>query len=131
MAVSRPWITPEDVKEYTDLKEVQERSESKLKFDITRAEMKIISITNNKFDTDDYTELPDSVKMATVLLAEAYAKNAVEAAKKNIKSETFDDYSYTVESSTIDIDSIDLDGLLDEYMIEKGSGKIVMNLRSL
>lgn len=131
MAVSRPWITPEEVKEYTDLKEVQERSESKLKFDITRAEMKIISITNNKFDTDDYTELPDSVKMATVLLAEAYAKNAVEAAKKNIKSETFDDYSYTVESSTIDIDSIDLDGLLDEYMIEKGSGKIVMNLRSL
>lgn len=131
MAVSRPWITPEEVKEYTDLKEVQERSETKLKFDITRAEMKIISITNNKFDTDDYTELPDSVKMATVLLAEAYAKNAVEAAKKNIKSETFDDYSYTVESSTIDIDSIDLDGLLDEYMIEKGSGKIVMNLRSL
>lgn len=131
MAVSRPWITPEEVKDYTDLKEVQERSESKLKFDITRAEMKIISITNNKFDTDDYTELPDSVKMATVLLAEAYAKNAVEAAKKNIKSETFDDYSYTVESSTIDIDSIDLDGLLDEYMIEKGSGKIVMNLRSL
>lgn len=131
MAVLRPWITPEEVKEYTDLKEVQERSETKLKFDITRAEMKIISITNNKFDTDDYTELPDSVKMATVLLAEAYAKNAVEAAKKNIKSETFDDYSYTVESSTIDIDSIDLDGLLDEYMIEKGSGKIVMNLRSL
>lgn len=131
MAASRPWITPEEVKEYTDSKEVQERSETKLKFDITRAEMKIISITNNKFDTDDYTELPDSVKMATVLLAEAYAKNAVEAAKKNIKSETFDDYSYTVESSTIDIDSIDLDGLLDEYMIEKGSGKIVMNLRSL
>lgn len=131
MAVSRPWITPEEVKEYTDLKEVQERSESKLKFDIARAEMKIISITNNKFDTDDYTELPDSVKMATVLLAEAYAKNAVEAAKKNIKSETFDDYSYTVEASTIDIDSIDLDGLLDEYTITKGSGKIVMNLRSL
>lgn len=131
MAVSRPWITPEEVKEYTDLKEVQERSDAKLKFDITRAEMKIISITNNKFDTDDYTELPDSVKMAAILLAEAYAKNTAEAAKKNIKSETFDDYSYTVEASTIDIDSIDLDGLLDEYMIEKGSGKIVMNLRAL
>lgn len=131
MAVSRPWITPDDLKGYSELKEVQNRSAEKLKFDITRAEMKVISITNNKFDSEEYTELPEPVKMATILIAEAYAKNAIETGKKRIKSETFDDYSYTAESSFIDVDSIDLGGLLDDYIIEKGSGKIVMKLRKL
>lgn len=131
MAVSRPWITPEDLKSYSDLKEINGRSDEKLRFDITRAEMKVISITNNRFDGEDFTELPESVKIATILIAEAYAKNAVETGKKRIKSETFDDYSYTAESPLIDIDSIDLSGLLDDYTIKKGSGKIVMKLRRL
>jgi len=131
MAVPRPWITPEELKAYSELKEVQERKDDKLKFDISRAEMKIISITNNRFDGEEFTELPEPVKMATILVAEAYAKNAVEAGKKKIKSETFDDYSYTAESGLIEIESLDLAGLLDDYIIEKGSGKIVMKLRKL
>lgn len=131
MAVPRPWITPEELKTYSELKEVQERKDDKLKFDISRAEMKIISITNNHFDGEEFTELPEPVKMATILVAEAYAKNAVEAGKKKIKSETFDDYSYTAESGLIEIESLDLAGLLDDYVIEKGSGKIVMKLRKL
>lgn len=131
MAVPRPWTTPEELKAYSELKEVQERKDDKLKFDISRAEMKIISITNNRFDGEEVTELPEPVKMATILVAEAYAKNAVEAGKKKIKSETFDDYSYTAESGLIEIESLDLAGLLDDYVIEKGSGKIVMKLRKL
>ena len=47
--MQRPWISPDDVKEYTDYPEVAERSEGKLKQDILRAEMKIIKITNNRF----------------------------------------------------------------------------------
>ena len=131
MAVPRPWITPEELKQYSELKEVQERLDEKLRFDITRAELKVINITNNRFDSKEYTELPEPVKMATILIAEAYAKNAVEATRKQIKSETFDDYSYTAESSIIDIDSIDLAGLLDDYIIEAGIGKVVMKLRKL
>lgn len=129
MAVERPWVSPKDVKEYTDHKDVSERADAKLLFDISRAELKVIHMTNNKFE--NYEKIPENAKMAIILLAEAYAKNAIENAKKNIKSESFDDYSYTVESSLIDIDDIDLEGLLDEYTIAKGSGKIVMNLRSL
>ena len=34
MAVQRPWITPKDVKDYTELKEVRERADEKLRFDI-------------------------------------------------------------------------------------------------
>ena len=129
MAVTRPWVTPQEVKAYTSHKDVAERPDEKLAFDISRAELKIIHITNNKFE--DYEELPDPVRIATILLAEAYAKNGIEAIKKNIKSETFDDYSYTAESSVIDIDSLDLDGLLSDYIVTKGIGKVVMKLRKL
>lgn len=73
--MQRPWISPDDVKEYTDYPEVAERSEGKLKQDILRAEMKIIKITNNRFDDDEkYPEIPEQVKLATILVAEAYAK---------------------------------------------------------
>ncbi|MBL6460394.1 MAG: DUF3199 family protein [Blautia sp.] len=118
--MQRPWISPDDVKEYTDYPEVAERSEGKLKQDILRAEMKIIKITNNRFDDDEkYTEIPEQVKLATILVAEAYAKNLVERATKKIKSETFDDYSYELtETKDIDISGLDLDELLADFVIQ-------------
>ena len=129
MAVKRPWVLPNDVKSYTSHKEVSERSDEKLTFDIARAEMKIIHITNNKFA--EYDEIPEPVRMAVILVAEAYAKNDIEAAKKKIKSESFDDYSYTVEAGTISLDSLDLEELLADYIITDGIGKTVMLLRIL
>ena len=118
--MQRPWICPDDVKEYTDYPEVAERSEGKLKQDILRAEMKIIKITNNRFDDDEkYPEIPEQVKLATILVAEAYAKNLVERATKKIKSETFDDYSYELtETKDIDISGLDLDELLADFVIQ-------------
>lgn len=118
--MQRPWISPDDVKEYTDYPEVTERSEGKLKQDILRAEMKIIKITNNRFDDDEkYPEIPEQVKLATILVAEAYAKNLVERATKKIKSETFDDYSYELtETKDIDISGLDLDELLADFVIQ-------------
>ena len=118
--MQRPWISPDDVKEYNDYPEVAERSEGKLKQDILRAEMKIIKITNNRFDDDEkYPEIPEQVKLATILVAEAYAKNLVERATKKIKSETFDDYSYELtETKDIDISGLDLDELLADFVIQ-------------
>ena len=131
MAVPRPWVTPGDVKGYTEQKDVQDRKDEKLEFDITRAEQKVINITHNRFDSDEYTELPVPVKMAVILIAEAYAKNTVEGTRKQIKSETFDDYSYTVESSAISLDSLGLDELLVDYIVPAGNGRVVMKLRKL
>lgn len=128
----RPWIIPHDVQNYTELKEVQNRSDEKLMLDIARAEQKIISITNNRFDDEiKYPEIPEPVRIAAILLAEAYAKNAGEKAQRNYKSETFDDYSYTVGSSTVDLEALGLDELLSEFVVESGIGKTVMKLRSL
>lgn len=129
---ARPWIAPQDVIDYTDHADVAERSPAKLQVDISRAEAKIISITHNRFSDDDkYPELPQPVKLATILAAEAYAKNAAEQAKKRIKSETFDDYSYTLESSEIDISALDLDELLHDYILPEDAGNAVMRLRKL
>lgn len=35
MAVSRPWVTPKDVKDYTEQEDVKNRPDEKLAFDIT------------------------------------------------------------------------------------------------
>lgn len=131
MAVQRPWITPKDVKDYTELKEVRERADEKLRFDIARAEQRVIKMTHNRFDGEDYETIPEPVKMATILIAEAFAKNAVESSRRRLKSETFDDYSYTAESSIIDLDSLELEELLSDYVIETGNGKVAMKLRRL
>ena len=129
---ARPWVTPEEVKAYTSQGDVQNRPDEKLAFDISRAELKVVAKTNNNFeDEEKYPEIPEPVKMAVILLAEAYAKNAVEATRKQVKSETFDDYSYTAESSTIDVDALDLDDLLGPYVLTTGRGKTVMRMRKL
>lgn len=127
---ARPWVTPEDVRQYTSHEDVSNRPDEKLVFDISRAELKVIAKTNNSFG-EEYPEIPAPVKMAVILLAEAYAKNAVEATKKQIRSEAFDDYSYSVESGTVDIDNLDIDDLLADYVLAKGRGKTIMRMRAL
>lgn len=129
---ARPWVTPDEVISYTEQEDVKKRSAKQLAFDISRAELKVIAKTNNQFGDEGYPDgVPEPVKMAVILLAEAYAKNAIEAAKKQIKSETFDDYSYTLASGMIDIDDLDLDDLLADYVLTTGRGKTVMRMRKL
>jgi hypothetical protein len=125
---NRPWITPADVKAYSDVKAVQERSDAKLNVDIARAEQYIITLTHNNFE--EYDSLPEPVKTAALILAEAYAHNAVTVSKE-LESETFDDYSYKSSSTTVDLDSLDLAALLDAYTINEPKNGVNMRLRKL
>ena len=130
---TRPWVTPAQVKDYTEYKEVVSRNDIKLAIDISRAEQYVITYTNNKFDlvVDGVPEpLPDPVKTAIILLAESYAYNAIESTRKR-KSETFDDYSYTDESNSVSISSLGLEPLLDSYKKIVSRNGITMNLRIL
>ena len=132
MAVSRPWVTPQEVRAYSDHQEVQSRTDEKLAIDITRAEERVIAYTNNKFDDPNLPAIPTAVKTAVILLAEAYGYNATISRGGTMKSETFDDYSYTLsEASPIDIPSLDIASLLDEYTIQKARGGITVRLRKL
>ena len=131
MAVNRPWVTPEEVKTYTDHKEIAERSNEKLKTDIFRAEQKVISITHNNFDSEELEKIPESVKIAVMILAEAYANNSIEKSKKQIRSETFDDYSYSLDSGIIENDSPPYQYLLKEYMHEAGSRTVILRMTDI
>lgn len=124
----RPWITPEEVKEYSETPAVQQRSDTRLAVDIARAEQYVITYTHNAFK--DFEEVPGPVKTAVLLLAEAYGHNAVIAAK-DVKSETFDDYSYTAETSQISIEALDLSALLDAYVIKEPRNGVTLRMRRL
>lgn len=125
---NRPWVTPQEVREYSEISQVQTRTDSRLAIDISRAEQRIISYTNNNFK--NYEEIPAAVKTAVILLAEAYGYNAYIATKEK-KSETFDDYSYTAESTAIDVDALDIGSLLDDFTISQARNGITMRMRKL
>ena len=126
---SRPWVTPADVKEYTEYPSVQSRAEAKLAVDIARAEQYVISYTNNKFE--ELEEIPEGVKTAVILVAEAYAYNACIAARE-MKSEQFDDYSYTVaDTAGINLDLLDIAPLLEDYAIDKTKDNVTLRMRKL
>lgn len=134
---TRPWITPQEVKEYSDFPEVQNREDKKLAIDIMRAENYVIKYTNNRFAEKDPQDndipIPDDVRVAVILIAEAYSYNAVLLLKQGTKkSETFDDYSYTVaDTADINISSLELETLLNDHIIQKTSDTVAVKLRAL
>lgn len=130
--MKRPWIEPQQIREYTSSKNVEARTDSQLAYDIARAEKYVIFHTRNRFDSEEYENgLPSDVTMAVILLAEAYAKQAITQKEGAMKSETFDDYSYTVDTETDIADSLGLGTMLAEYVLPEDRGKVAMKLRKL
>lgn len=130
--MERPWVTPQEVKDYTSSAKVMARDNTKLAFDIARAERYVIFYTHNKFDTEEYQErVPPDMKMAVTLLAEAYAKQAIIQKDGLMSSETFDDYSYTIKSDADLADSLELGTLLEEFILNDKNSSVVMKLRKL
>lgn len=130
--MKRPWIEPKQIRDYTSSPKVDSRTDSQLAYDIARAEKYVIFHTHNRFDSKEYESgLPSDVTMAVILLAEAYAKQAIMQKDGALSSETFDDYSYTVDMGANIVDSLGLGAMLDEYILPECRGKAVMNLRKL
>ena len=130
--MKRPWIEPKQIRDYTSSPKVKARTDVQLAYDIARAEKYVIFHTHNKFDSEEYESgLPSDVTMAVILLAEAYAKQAIVQKEGALSSETFDDYSYTVDMRTDVADSLGLGAMLEEYVLPEDHGKAVMKLRKL
>lgn len=130
--MKRPWIEPKQIRDYTSSPKVKARTDVQLAYDIARAEKYVIFHTRNKFDSEEYESgLPSDVTMAVILLAEAYAKQAIVQKGGALSSETFDDYSYTVDMETDVADSLGLGAMLEEYVLPEDHGKAVMKLRKL
>ena len=130
--MERPWVKPQHVKEYTSSLEVKNRSDTQLAYDIARAEKYVIFHTHNQFKAAEYSsKLPSDVIMAVILLAEAYAKQAIVQKNGAMSSETFDEYSYTIDTNFDIADSLGLGAMLEEYVLPEDSGKTVMKIRKL
>ena len=130
MAVERPWVFPDEVQDYTSFADVHDRDTDKLTTDIVRAEQMVIAYTHNNFSGDEYTEIPNTVKTAVILLAERFAHSAYLMSRAN-KSETFDDYSYTANDSESTLADLGIASLLDDYVIDKTKNSVFMRLRKL
>lgn len=124
----RPWVTPEEVKEYSEIPAIQKRSDARLAVDIARAEQYVITYTHNSFEGEE--KIPQSVKTAVLILAEAYGHNSIIAARE-IKSETYDEYTYTTETNQISIEALDLAALLDDYVKAEPRNGVTLRMRKL
>lgn len=99
---------------------------------ISKVSSYVIYHTHNRFDTEEYEkELPQDVRMAVILLAEAYAKQAITQKEGAKSSETFDDYSYTMDNDSDIAENLGLALMLDDYIIQPDNGKVTMKLRKL
>ncbi len=128
--MGRPWVTPKEVKAYSDLPSIQSRQDEKLQNDIQRAESYIIHYCNHDFSDEKYAGgIPKDVRMAALLLAEHYAYSKQNVGRKT--SETFDDYSYTTSDDQIEISTLGLEALLDQYVKNKAKERFNMKLRKL
>jgi len=126
--MTRPWVKPEEVVAYTQNDAVKKRDSTLLAFDIARAETYVIFRTHNDFTADAYkSDIPDDVRKAVIMLAEAYALKAIQSAKGTVQSETFDDYSYTYSDTDL-IDSLGLGPLLSPYILGETYGSMRLKL---
>jgi len=142
MATTRPWILPQNVKDYTDFQKVKDRSDPKLTVDIRRAENAIIEYLNRDFTEIDpetdlpyYTDIPQDVLDATIILSESIALNAVSSSRaEGLESEDFDDYSY--KRFSMDdfkwVTNLNLGPNLNRYILDAESGnRTVLSIRRL
>lgn len=119
----RPWITVGELERFTERTEVKNLTPLRTSVMINLAESKIIAYCHHDFSDDvKYPELPESVKNATYILAEAFCYNDSRQTTGVIKSETYDDYSYTIESSetSTDFDVLGIATLLKPYVEDAG-----------
>jgi len=73
--IQSPWITPQEVREYSEIQAVQQRNDTRLAVDIARAEQYIMTYTHNRFE--DMEQISLEIKTAMLILSEAYAHNAI------------------------------------------------------
>lgn len=130
----RPWVTPEEIREYSETPAVQQRIDTRLAVDISRAEQYVVTYTHNRFE--DYEQVPPPVKTAVILLAEAYASHANMMKVTGggaFKSENFDDYGYTVGDTAFAdmVNALDLAALLDDFVITAPRNGVTLRMRRL
>ena len=130
--VKTPWVEASELRTFTSFEDVKSRSDFQLEVFIQRATNRIVNYTHHRFDngeTDGVTEVPSAIKTVCILIAEALAHNDTLTSSRRVKSESYDDYSATYESSTISVDDL-LSDIPEEY-VKSHNGNIKFDLFKL
>lgn len=131
--MSRPWITPEELSSFSEHESVKNKSAVRILVMINLAESKIIAYCKHDFsDVKKYPTLPQEVKNAALILADALCYNDSLQTSGKLKSESYDDYSYTVDVNEISIgfDNLGISSLLDPYVLDD-SGNLFLRVSVL
>lgn len=131
--MSRPWITPNELVQFTEHEGVKNKSPTRMDVMISLAESKIIAYCKHDFsDEEKYPELPEEVKNATLILADALCYNDSLRTSGKLKSESYDDYSYSVDvtETSTDFDILGITSLLDPFVLDD-SGNLFMRVSVL
>ena len=131
--MDRPWITPEELVKFTEHEGVKNKLPERMLVMISLAESKIIAYCKHDFsDKEKYSELPEAVKNATLILADAICYNDSLRTSGKLKSESYDDYSYSVDvtETSTDFDILGITSLLDPFILDD-SGDLFMRVSVL
>ena len=126
-------IQPQEVRDYTTIQSVIDRTDGQLTIDILQAQAKLEEATGRAIDDELFDPtLPDAVRIFLIKWAEYYAANSDFANAGQYKTETFDDYKYDkFDSAKVVIP--DVNALIKDYILEEEvSGKqIIFKMRSI
>lgn len=123
----RPWVLPANLRSFTEHNEVNEKTDDKLAVMISIAERKVIDYCKHDFTSEEYElSLPQDVKNAVLIIADSLSYNDSLRITGSLKSESYDDYSYTVDVHEIstDFDILGVSSLLDPYVMDDTGGSL-------
>ncbi|MBC1233156.1 DUF3199 family protein [Listeria booriae] len=114
------YITPKELKTYSEFESVQERSDESLLLDIIEAESDLESTLRQPIsevlDVDE--KLPEKLRIALLKLAQFFALiNSDDSIQKGYTSEKMSDYSYTIGSGD-SLKKPDISGLINGFINE-------------
>ncbi|MBC1209475.1 protein YqbG [Listeria booriae] len=114
------YITPQELKSYSEFEAVKERSDDSLSLDIIEAESDLESTLRQPIsevlDVDE--KLPEKLRIALLKLAQFFALiNSDDSIQKGYTSEKMSDYSYTIGSGD-SLKKPDISGLINGFINE-------------
>lgn len=114
------YITPKELKTYSEFESVQERSDEGLLLDIIEAESDLESTLRQPISVvlDVDGKLPEKLRIALLKLAQFFALiNSDDSIQKGYTSEKMSDYSYTIGSGD-SLKKPDIAGLINGFINE-------------
>jgi len=123
-------VQPQEIRDYTTIQSVIDRTDAQLTIDILQAESKLFEATGRTSNDVIFSPLPENIRIFLIKWSEYYGANSDFANAGQYKSESFDDYEYDkFDSAKVTIP--DVNSLIKQYILEEDvSGKqIIFKMR--